>query len=151
MAIWERSVSSFFFPFGKEREAVVKPGHLAGDSRESRAFRQQRISWLLEGRKRKDVHCQEDVQDSFASLNFSGVFLETTLISLITTENPACDASSENEFVSFWFIFLILTGWTLEMNGHCVYRQLIHRLNWGLLPILWFQTHVAYNGGHQND
>ena len=74
MAIWERSVSSFFFPFGKEREAVVKPGHLAGDSRESRAFRQQRISWLLEGRKRKDVNCQEDVKDSFASELFWGLF-----------------------------------------------------------------------------
>ena len=79
----------------------MKPGHLAGDSGESRAFRQQRISWLLEGRKRKDVNCQEDVKDSFVSLNFSGVFLETTLISLITTENPACDASAENESISF--------------------------------------------------
>ena len=91
-------MSSFFFPFGQEREAVVKPGHLAGNSGESR---QQRISWLLEGRKRKDVNCQEDVKDSFASLNFPRVFLETTLISLITTENPACDASAETEFVSF--------------------------------------------------
>lgn len=62
----------------------------------------QRMSWFLEGRKRKDANCQEYIKDSIASLDFSRVFLGATPTAMTTAENAACNVTAtENELFPF--------------------------------------------------
>lgn len=82
-----------FFPLEKEERQLWSQGTWQRTlGKAGWRFRHQRISWLLEGRKRKMLIVKKMLR---TLLDFCRVFLEATLITLITTENPACDAGME--------------------------------------------------------
>ena len=77
---------SSFFPSEKEERQFWSQGTWQRTlGKAGWGFRDQRISWLLEGRKRKMLIVK--MLRTLASLDFSRVFLEATLITLITTDH----------------------------------------------------------------
>lgn len=104
------------------------------------------------GKKRKDVYCQEYVKkNSFASLDLSRVFLEATLMTVTTAENPAVMLVWKMSFPSDLSLSQSCPHWVDSCKEWMLFLQMAgpQTKPRTSLSSLWFQTHEAHHGRHQ--